>query len=74
LIGLKNIARNFRRTLICFIIFPANGINAQETITTSGGNASGSGGSVSFTVGQVAYTTNTSSAGTVSQGVQQPIY
>lgn len=46
--------------------------NAQETTVASGGNASGSGGSVSFSVGQVVYTTNSSTAGTVAQGVQQP--
>lgn len=46
--------------------------NAQETTVASGGNASGSGGSVSFSVGHVVYTTNSSTAGTVAQGVQQP--
>ena len=38
----------------------------------TGGNASGSGGAVSYTIGQVVYTTNSSTAGTVTQGVQQP--
>jgi hypothetical protein len=45
---------------------------SQETVTISGGNASGSGGTVSYTVGQVSYTTNTSTTGTVTQGMQQP--
>lgn len=47
------------------------GLFAQSGTTTSGGEASGSGGRVSYTVGQVAYQSNSSSSGTVSQGVQQ---
>jgi hypothetical protein len=58
--------------LMMFIGIKAINIHAQETVTSSGGNASGGGGSVSYTVGQVAYTSNKSSTGTVSQGVQQP--
>jgi hypothetical protein len=45
---------------------------AQETVPSSGGNASGSGGSVSYTVGQVVYKTNSGTSGSVAQGVQQP--
>jgi len=44
---------------------------AQQSLSTSGSNASGSGGSVSYSVGQVVYTTNTGSNGSVAQGVQQ---
>jgi hypothetical protein len=47
-------------------------VRAQSTISTAGGNASGSGGTVSYTVGQVAYSTQTSTSGTITQGVQQP--
>ncbi|MBE9469140.1 MAG: T9SS type A sorting domain-containing protein [Bacteroidetes bacterium] len=47
------------------------GLQAQEVISASGGNASGNGGKVSYTVGQVVYTTNTGTSGSVSQGVQQ---
>ena len=47
-------------------------VRAQTTISTAGGNATSSGGTVSYTVGQVAYSTQTSSAGTITQGVQQP--
>jgi len=50
-----------------FICFTSK---AQESVNTSGGNASGSGGTVSFSIGQVAYTYNTGSSGNVSQGVQ----
>ena len=48
------------------------GLQAQETIPATGGNASGSGGSASYSVGQVVYTTNTGANGSVAQGVQQP--
>jgi hypothetical protein len=48
------------------------GLHAQESVNTTGGNASGSGGSVSYSVGQIVYTTNTGDNGSVAQGVQQP--
>ena len=48
------------------------GLQAQNAIPASGGNASGSGGSASYTVGQIVYTTNSNSNGSVAQGVQQP--
>jgi hypothetical protein len=44
---------------------------AQEIVPSTGGNATGTGGTSSFTVGQVFYTSNASSTGSVSQGVQQ---
>ena len=48
------------------------GLQAQESINATGGNASGSGGSASYSVGQVVYTTNTGTNGLAVQGVQQP--
>jgi hypothetical protein len=45
---------------------------AQESVNSTGGNATGSGGTVSYSIGQVVYTTNTGSNGSVAQGVQQP--
>lgn len=47
-------------------------IEAQNTITTSGGNATGSGGTVSYTVGQIANNTLSGTNGNIIQGVQQP--
>jgi len=47
-------------------------IQAQEAVSTSGGDATGTGGSVSYSVGQIVYTTNTGTNGSVVQGVQQP--
>lgn len=54
-----------------FYIVPLQG---QETISTTGGNATGIGGSVSYTIGQVAFNTfrGTAATGSVVQGVQQP--
>jgi hypothetical protein len=49
-----------------------NQVYAQQATTASGGDASGSGGSVAYSIGQIVYTTNTSSSGSVAQGVQQP--
>lgn len=48
------------------------GLQAQETISSSGGKASGEGGTVSYTVGQVANNTHTGTAGSVAEGIQQP--
>ena len=47
-------------------------VNAQTAVASAGGNATGSTGNISFSVGQIVYTTNSGSAGTVAQGVQQP--
>ena len=48
------------------------GLQAQENVNATGGNASGSGGSASYSLGQVVYTTNIGANGSVAQGVQQP--
>jgi len=48
------------------------GLQAQESVNATGGNASGSGGSMSYSVGQLVYTTNIGTNGSMSQGVQQP--
>lgn len=45
---------------------------AQEASTAAGGDASGSGGSVAYSIGQVVYTYESSAAGSINQGVQQP--
>ena len=47
-------------------------IEAQNTITTTGGNATGTGGTVSYTVGQIANSTLSGTNGFITQGVQQP--
>lgn len=50
----------------------STGLRAQESVNSTGGNASGSGGSASYSIGQVFYITNTGSNGSVAEGVQQP--
>jgi hypothetical protein len=48
------------------------GLQAQESVYATGGNASGNGGSVSYSVGQVTYQIHTGTNGSVAEGVQQP--
>ena len=57
--------------LIAFLLLATQLFYGQHTIPASAGEATGTGGSSSFTVGQVFYTTNASSTGSISQGVQQ---
>ena len=57
---------------VLLLVIGLTGLQAQEALPATGGNASGSGGSSSYTVGQVVYTTNTGTNGSVAQGVQQP--
>lgn len=47
-------------------------MNGQESLLSSGGNATGSGGTSSYSIGQINYTNAVGSNGSVSQGVQQP--
>lgn len=56
--------------LILFIT--GSRLSAQESILTSGGDAAGSEGSVSYSIGQAAYTIDSSNAGIITKGVQQP--
>lgn len=55
-----------------FLLLGLGGLYAQETVPTSGGDASGSGGSASYTIGQVVYSVNAGATGSLVQGVQQP--
>jgi hypothetical protein len=58
--------------LMCTFIFSFSATRAQEAISASGGDASGSGGAASYTVGQIFYSTITGTGGSEAQGVQQP--
>ena len=66
--------KHLKTNLIASFLFCLGftGVQAQEAVLTSGGDATGSGGSVSYSVGQIVYTTNTGTNGSVAQGVQQP--
>lgn len=48
------------------------GLQAQEAVPVTGGEATGNGGTVSYTIGQVSYTTMAGINGSVTEGVQQP--
>jgi hypothetical protein len=46
--------------------------NAQQTISTAGGEETGTGGTISYSIGQVAYSNFSDITGTIYEGVQQP--
>jgi hypothetical protein len=54
------------------VLFVTQLAQSQEAIPVSGVASLGSGGSANDSVGQVFYTTHTTTAGSVSQGVQHP--
>ena len=57
---------------VFLISFGLTGLQAQENVIATGGEASSSGGSVSYSVGQVCYQVNTGANGSLAEGVQQP--
>jgi hypothetical protein len=60
-------------TLIAFFLASFSlTVTAQQSVTVSGNNATGSGGSSSYSVGQVIYISNYGTNGNINQGVQQP--
>lgn len=58
-------------TSVALLLLGLGGLKAQETITTTGGAATGTGGTASYTIGQIAYAINTGTNGSLAQGVQQ---
>lgn len=60
-------------TLVALLLFATHLTFSQESLSTSGGEATGSGGTSSYSVGQLVFTTNSGSGGTLTQGVQQSI-
>lgn len=64
-----------KRLKLCAVllfVFGLTRLQAQESVNTTGGEASGRGSSVSYSVGQVAYQIHIGANGSVAQGVQQP--
>ena len=57
---------------VFLLAFGLTGLQAQEAVSTTGGDATGSGGTIAYSAGQVVYTLNTGTNGSVAQGVQQP--
>ena len=64
--------KRLKLSALLFLGLGLTGLQAQESVNATGGDALGSGGSASYSVGQVVYTTNTGTSGSVAQGVQQP--
>jgi hypothetical protein len=64
--------KKLKLSAVLLLVLGLTGMQAQEAIPATGGNALGSGGSASYSVGQMVYTTNTGTNGSVAQGVQQP--
>lgn len=62
----------FKFSVFFVFILAFTGLQAQDVITTTGGNATGSSCSVSYSIGQVFYKTQTGSNGGMYEGVQQP--
>jgi hypothetical protein len=64
--------KKFKLSLVLLLVLGLTGLKAQQSLNTTGGNASGNGGSVSYSVGQVFFTTTKNANGMVARGVQQP--
>ncbi len=64
--------KKIKFSTILLIVLSLTGLNAQEAILATGGNALGSGGTVSYSIGQVVYNMNSGTNGSEAQGVQQP--
>ncbi len=62
--------KNLKILLMGLTIFCFSQAQSQESVNTSGGEATGSGGTASYTIGETVYTTNSNGSGTVAQGVQ----
>ena len=64
--------KQIKLTVVFLAGFSLTGLNAQQAVTTAGGNTTSSAGSVSYSVGQIVCKTQIGSSGSVSQGIQQP--
>lgn len=65
--------RKLKWIVATYISLSITSIYAQQAISTSGKDITGSSGTISYTVGQVSYKIISGSLGTITQGVQQPI-
>jgi hypothetical protein len=64
--------KRLKLSVILLFALGLTGLQAQESINSAGGNATGSGGSSSYSVGQAACQIHTATNGSVTEGVQQP--
>jgi hypothetical protein len=58
------------KTMFVSALFGVGFVQAQDSVNSGGGDASGVGGSVAYSIGQVFYTTESVVSSSVSQGVQ----
>ncbi len=64
--------KKLKLSAILFLGLGLTGLQAQESVNATGGNAMGSGGTMSYSVGQIVYQTYSGTNGSVAEGVQEP--
>jgi hypothetical protein len=64
--------KKVKLTVILLSAIGLTGVQAQEALPASAGNASGSGGTSSYVIGQVMYVASTGTGGSQAPGVVQP--
>jgi hypothetical protein len=64
--------KKMKLSVAFFLSLGLSGLQAQESLNTTGMNASGSGGSVNYSIGQMVYIVSTGPNGSVAEGIQQP--
>jgi hypothetical protein len=65
--------KSLARIMIAFCMLGYGfSLRAQNAVPSAGGNGSGPGGTISYSAGQIVNATIQHSAGTITQGVQQP--
>lgn len=57
--------------ILTFAVLGGSLVHAQQAVTSTGGDATGSGGSMSYTLGEPVVTFNTAPSGSASHGVQR---
>lgn len=62
---------NIKKYLLFLFWFCLTGLQAQSTLSTTGGNVTGNGGSVSYSLGQMVYTYVNDVGGSIYSGIQQ---
>ncbi len=64
--------KRLKLSIVLLLGLGLTGLQAQESVNTTGGNASGNGGSVSYSIGQLVNQSHTGTNGSVAEGLQQP--
>ncbi len=64
--------KSLKLTTGLMLVLGLTNLQAQKSVSVSGGDTSGSGGSVSYSVGQTVYQMHSGATGSQAQGVQQP--